>query len=356
MKHFFLTILTTLFYWIAFAQPQQYLNHQNYDVIYSNDGHIALSVVYTLTKPGPSATRVPRFTHFTSDPQIPGSNFSTAYRKAGYDKGHMMSAASNQFDQQGMKESFFFTNVTPQTPKLNRGHWKTIENLERGLRDDFPYVKVICGNIFSEHSNRIGNGTVVVPYYCWKVLITPATALKLADTICYLFPNRKELDDDIDIYRTDYKDIEPDMPYKLNDLIGMYECPDQGALQNYMASMLQARLDLQYKTDIGIEEVIDRYEYKFKDDENFRKEMRKKGIEVPEGMSMREYARNDFDQSRATLDKQYALMKQETSNLRSPQDILAFLSSPDRTTSTISICSLCHLPTSVPVCLMPRPR
>ncbi|AMR31532.1 hypothetical protein A0256_08885 [Mucilaginibacter sp. PAMC 26640] len=357
MKQFFLTFLAILFYWSAFAQSQQaYLNHQNYDVLYSVDKHVPLTVVYMLRKTDPSAVRIPRPTHFAADPQVPGSNFSTAYLKAGYDKGHMMSAASNQFDPVGMKESFLFTNVTPQKPRLNRGNWKAVETLERKLRDDFPYVKVICGNILSEYSSSIVNGTIGVPDYCWKVLITPATALKLADTLCYLFPNTSDLEGDIDKYKTGYKELEPDMPYKLNELIGMYECPDADALQNYMASMLQVRLNLQYKSDIDVDEVIDRYKYRFKDDEGFRKEMEYVGVKVSEGISIEDYARDNFTKGKADLENEYSVLQQGVSALKTPQSFLDLLSNPAKTLSKVGICPICHLPMSFPFCLVPRPR
>lgn len=54
------------------------------------------------------------------------------YARSGYDKGHMAPAADMKWSPDVMKESFYFSNMCPQHPQLNRRGWK---NLEEKIRD-----------------------------------------------------------------------------------------------------------------------------------------------------------------------------------------------------------------------------
>ena len=54
------------------------------------------------------------------------------YTRSGYDKGHMAPAADMKWSPEAMKESFYFSNMCPQHPQLNRRGWK---NLEEKIRN-----------------------------------------------------------------------------------------------------------------------------------------------------------------------------------------------------------------------------
>ena len=59
---------------------------------------------------------------FKKDPHIVGSSASAVdYRKSGYDRGHLAPAGDMKWDVQAMKESFYYSNISPQLPQLNRG-------------------------------------------------------------------------------------------------------------------------------------------------------------------------------------------------------------------------------------------
>lgn len=104
---------------------------------------------------------------FEKDPQIPEeTNLQSFYYKNGYDRGHNFPAADAQCDKQSMKESFYFSNITPQTHQLNRGDWKDLEIWTRDQSTKYDSVKVWCGCIGSQ--KKIG--TLSVPEKCWKVI------------------------------------------------------------------------------------------------------------------------------------------------------------------------------------------
>ena len=54
-----------------------------------------------------------------------------SYRGSGYDRGHLKPAADSKGSMEEMESSFLMTNMAPQTPNLNRGIWKQLEEAVR---------------------------------------------------------------------------------------------------------------------------------------------------------------------------------------------------------------------------------
>ncbi len=82
-----------------------------------------------------------------------------------------------------MKESFYYSNMCPQTPKLNRGIWKKLENYTRGLVGEDDSVLVWCGSV-AKSGRTIGPDDVVVPDYCWKILFNEPPRRKQRGIVC----------------------------------------------------------------------------------------------------------------------------------------------------------------------------
>lgn len=55
------------------------------------------------------------------------------YYKSGYDRGHLVPAEDFAYDKNLMTATFKYHNCLPQTPNLNRGKWKIVENRVREL-------------------------------------------------------------------------------------------------------------------------------------------------------------------------------------------------------------------------------
>jgi len=103
------------------------------------------------------------------------------YKGSGYDRGHNMPAFDNGCDSSGNHECFLYSNVTPQTARLNRGDWKELENYTRSKVMEYDSVKVWCGSVGAV--KKIGR--VSVPRQCWKVIWVKKTRTYEA----YLFDN-----------------------------------------------------------------------------------------------------------------------------------------------------------------------
>jgi endonuclease G len=77
-----------------------------------------------------------------------------------------MAAADCSCDSAGMIESFYYSNICPQTPSLNRGRWKSLEQYTRRLAQTYDSVLVWCGAV-GVSAKHIGK--IVVPDYCWNI-------------------------------------------------------------------------------------------------------------------------------------------------------------------------------------------
>ena len=126
-----------------------------------------------------------RTNKFTPDPQLPKcTNLNNDYTRSGYDRGHNMPAEDNACTVTGMEQCFYYSNMCPQTPKLNRGVWKKLETNTRRLAKLDDSVLVWCGSV-ARSGQTIGPDGVAVPDYCWKILYVERSH----DTLAYVFPN-----------------------------------------------------------------------------------------------------------------------------------------------------------------------
>ena len=143
--------------------------HRCYITTFSMSKHYPVVVKYWLTKAMVDCEhRFKRTNKFRPDPSIPEfTNLDKEYKKSGYDRGHQMDAYDCGCDSIAMAESFYYSNVAPQLPSLNRGSWKRLEEYIRKLARTYDSVLVWCGSVTLE--NRY-IGRVAVPDYCWKII------------------------------------------------------------------------------------------------------------------------------------------------------------------------------------------
>ena len=113
-------------------RQEQIIRHSGYTVSYNKDLKIPNWVSYELTRKETKG-KEKRGNRFIADPLVTGPIATNAdYTRSGYDKGHMAPAADMKWSPEAMKESFYFSNMCPQHPQLNRRGWK---NLEEKIRD-----------------------------------------------------------------------------------------------------------------------------------------------------------------------------------------------------------------------------
>ena len=168
----------------SITENTQYVCHTNYAIHYRYDTKTAEYVVEHLAQTdinGPAK----RKDDFRPDDLIPDDKEAHLedYKGQPYDRGHLVPAADNKTDATQMSESFFLSDMVPQTPNHNRGIWRILELGVRNaaLTDD---IYVVSGTIYDKDYLVIGNG-LGVPTRLWKVVYNATTN----QTIAFIFPN-----------------------------------------------------------------------------------------------------------------------------------------------------------------------
>ena len=94
---------------------------------------------------------------------------SSDYTGSGYDRGHLAPAADFRSCKKLMHESFCMSNIAPQTPKLNRDYWLSVEKFERSSIKRCDTVYVVSVAICSQ--NRYLKNHVKVPSSFVKAVV-----------------------------------------------------------------------------------------------------------------------------------------------------------------------------------------
>ena len=182
--------------------------HRNgYSLSYNEKYEQPNWVQYTITpKDLTCEVKAKRKNNFKEDGLISTKSASLKdYKGSGYDRGHLKASADESCDQEQMDETFLMSNMSPQSPKLNRGAWKKLESYVRKLALINDSVKVITGGDLSDSLNVIGDNKVGVPNFYFKVLYIFNEGN--SDTIGYYLPNKK-IEDDLSNYILNIREIQ----------------------------------------------------------------------------------------------------------------------------------------------------
>ena len=178
------------------------LKHTNYTSTFSISKKYPMMVEWWVTKAMVSCPNpLKRKDNFKPDPLLPQhTNIASDYVGSGYDRGHMMPAADNLCQTQKIQdESFYFSNMSAQTHRLNAGDWKSLETFTRDESKLKDSIHVWAGNV--GEIKKIGS--VSVPKYCWKVIYIKKENKWLA----YLFENNTSNPDGFKNNEVPLKDI-----------------------------------------------------------------------------------------------------------------------------------------------------
>jgi len=185
---------------------EQIIEHIGYTTSYNKNLGIPNWVVYVLTK-GELKSVCEREGEFMADPDAKGKKISTYdYTGSGYDRGHMAPAADMKWGNQAMNESFYLSNVCPQSPKLNRGRWLNLENKSRDWARAYDSVMVVCGPIFTKKTHKtIGQNEIAVPDSFFKIIARVKKGKYYV--IGFIFPN-SNCTKNLEYYAVSVDDIE----------------------------------------------------------------------------------------------------------------------------------------------------
>lgn len=168
--------------------PALYGGSQNYFITHRAGGIVNYSLEYDTDKRHPrfvcftfdntnSAQAVKRSDAWQWDPYVP-QRFSTEnlFRGSGYDRGHMVASSDRLFSAEANRQTFYYTNMSPQLGELNQKFWMELEQKVQAwgrnsqLRDVLYVAK--GGTIRDDQvESKKVRGVIVVPKYYWMALV-----------------------------------------------------------------------------------------------------------------------------------------------------------------------------------------
>lgn len=147
------------------------ITHTGYSFLYNEIHEQADWVAYELTKEETNKI-YERTNKFILDPKVTTFTASDSdYKGSGYDRGHLAPASDMGWSSIAMKESFYYSNMSPQKPSFNRGIWKKLEELVRTWAVENNNLYIVTGPVLKKELESIGVNKVSVPKYYYKVIL-----------------------------------------------------------------------------------------------------------------------------------------------------------------------------------------
>lgn len=145
------------------ANDGSYIYHPNYWLSYSEEHEQAQWVATVLLAANVLSPNVERSDNFIPDPDIPTKSALTSdYTGTGFDRGHILSFASNGWNQEAGDASFYMSNMSPQYPNTNRNTYERLEEAERSATVQNGVLYVVHGPVLTDGPyEKIGKSTQI---------------------------------------------------------------------------------------------------------------------------------------------------------------------------------------------------
>ena len=123
---------------------------------------------------------------FAPDPLLAGQPRAELkdYRGSGYDRGHQAPSGNQTQDARLQAETYYLSNMVPQTAALNQRIWKALEETVRSWAKDKGEVWTVTGPLFYDPDEEnpdkadgrisywvIGPNEVAAPTHCYKIVL-----------------------------------------------------------------------------------------------------------------------------------------------------------------------------------------
>lgn len=147
------------------------------------------------------------------------------YTRTGFDRGHIVPSNDRTLTSHLNQETFFTTNIYPQTPDMNQGVWASFETYLNNLADyQNKDIYIVSGAIFS--SGRKIKDLVAIPDTCYKIAVILEMGQSIADVdsntniISVKIPNIDGIrNEDWQNFKCSIDDIERSVNYDFLNLI-----------------------------------------------------------------------------------------------------------------------------------------
>jgi len=183
-----------------------------------------------------SIPSLPRPSHFKTDWRAINRVKHDSYTKSGYDRGHNAPnyAISHLYGKKGQSDSFLMTNISPQTPKLNRQFWQRLEEVEvKYFTKLADKVWVITGPVFTGSTERLSSSwRVEIPDAFYKIYITQAKRNQDFKVLAFLVPQTVKGNEPLAQFVTSIDNIEAQTGLDFfSDLDDVIETPLEASIE-----------------------------------------------------------------------------------------------------------------------------
>ena len=163
------------------------VRHEGYTLGYSEAHEQAAWVCYVLSNTECAGGEERASSFYVDKAVTTGSANDADYKSSGYDRGHLAPAGDMGFSESTMKESFFYSNMSPQVPRFNRGIWKKLEAQVRTWGSLYGSILVLTGPVLSDSLPTIGPNKVAIPESYYKIIVN--AAVKPPQAIGFILKN-----------------------------------------------------------------------------------------------------------------------------------------------------------------------
>lgn len=159
-------------YYLPNSTTGNVTHHKYYSLSYNDRHEIPEWVAYELTAADLAVKNVKRAKRFLVDQSVKGRSASHGdYINSGYTRGHLAPAGDMAFDKEAMRETFYMSNMAPQTKEFNSGIWNDLENQGRDWAYDNKRLFVVTGPVVKDIKTWIGKNEVGVPKLFYKIYL-----------------------------------------------------------------------------------------------------------------------------------------------------------------------------------------
>lgn len=201
--------------WSDWGNRHRVLRNEGFLLGYSDLRRNPLWVTYRLEESADTGIG-PRPGRFFSDWRTVLPLNHDAYTGSGYDRGHLAPnyAIARVHGREAQLDTFLMTNVSPQTPELNRQLW---QRLEQGAMDHFLPLKgelwVITGPVFHNpplhfQTRRLPRGLIEIPDAFYKIFIAPAQEQRPVKVLAFIMPQQVRGDEPLDQFLVSVREVE----------------------------------------------------------------------------------------------------------------------------------------------------
>jgi len=167
----------------------QLINKKTYLSCYDYDYKISKYEIFNLDGALVGQGNIKFRPKFYDEPTIPKKYraFWYDYNHSGYDRGHIRSDGSTDWDIEALKTTYSMVNIWAQTPTLNRKVWSKAEKYSRYIARKLGNVDVLNIAVIPNKYKTIGKHKIAVPKAFYKIIYNKSKNFRR----CFYFENKE---------------------------------------------------------------------------------------------------------------------------------------------------------------------